>query len=83
MAMSVMPSAEIVFDTLFAYQRSAALKTAIDLDLFTAIDAGATAPALAYPYWLWRGFAERKPAADVARSACRGGPALRRCSGRP
>jgi ubiquinone/menaquinone biosynthesis C-methylase UbiE len=35
-----MPSAEIVFDTMFAYQRSAALKSAIDLDLFTAIDAG-------------------------------------------
>lgn len=36
-----MPSAEIVFDTLFAYQRSAALKSAIDLDIFTAIDEGA------------------------------------------
>jgi ubiquinone/menaquinone biosynthesis C-methylase UbiE len=35
-----MPSAEIVFDTMFAYQRSAALKSAIDLDLFTAIDTG-------------------------------------------
>lgn len=45
---SVMPSAEIVFDTLFAYQRSGALKAAIDLDLFTAIDNGtATAAALA------------------------------------
>jgi SAM-dependent methyltransferase len=42
------PSAEIVFDMLFAYQKSAALKTAIDLDLFTAIDAGAnTAAAIA------------------------------------
>ena len=42
-----MPSAEIVFDTLFAYQKSAALKTAIDLELFTAIDDGAhTAAAL-------------------------------------
>jgi SAM-dependent methyltransferase len=38
------PSAEIVFDTLFAYQRSAALKAALDLDLFTAIDEGATTP---------------------------------------
>jgi SAM-dependent methyltransferase len=37
-----MPSAEIVFDTLFAFQRSAALKSAIDLDLFTAIDGGDT-----------------------------------------
>ena len=36
-----MPSADIVFDTLFAYQRSAALKSALDLDLFTAIDEGA------------------------------------------
>jgi SAM-dependent methyltransferase len=35
-----MPSADIVFDTLFAYQRSAALKSAIDLDVFTAIDEG-------------------------------------------
>jgi SAM-dependent methyltransferase len=40
MATPTMPSAEIVFDTLFAYQRSAALKSAIDLDLFTAIDDG-------------------------------------------
>ena len=38
----VMPSPEIVFDTLFAYQRSAALKSAIDLDLFSAIDGGDT-----------------------------------------
>ena len=37
-----MPSADIIFDTLFAYQKSAALKTAIDLELFTAIDDGAT-----------------------------------------
>lgn len=43
-----MPSADIIFDTLFAYQKSAALKTAIDLDLFTAIDEGAhTATAIA------------------------------------
>lgn len=43
-----MPSAEIVLDTLFAYQKSAALKTAIDLELFTAIDDGAhTAAAIA------------------------------------
>ena len=32
-----MPSADLFFETAFAYQRSAALKTAIDLDLFTAI----------------------------------------------
>ena len=43
-----MPSAEIVFDTLFAYQRSAALASAIELDLFTAIDEGVRAiPAIA------------------------------------
>lgn len=45
MATETMPSAEIVFDTLFAYQRSGALKAAIDLDLFTAIDSGETTPA--------------------------------------
>jgi SAM-dependent methyltransferase len=38
---TAMPSADIVFDTLFAYQRSAALRSAIDLDVFTAIDEGA------------------------------------------
>ena len=43
-----MPSAEIILDTLFAYQKSAALKSAIDLELFTAIDDGAhTAKAIA------------------------------------
>jgi hypothetical protein len=41
MTTQTMPSADIVFDTLFAYQRSAALKSAIDLDLFTAVDDGA------------------------------------------
>jgi ubiquinone/menaquinone biosynthesis C-methylase UbiE len=34
------PSPEIVFDTLQAYQRSVALRGAIDLDLFTAIAEG-------------------------------------------
>ena len=48
MATVAMPSAEIVFDTLFAYQRSAALKSALDLDLFSLIDEGEiSAPALA------------------------------------
>ena len=42
MATVAMPSAEIVFDTLFAYQRSAALKSALDLDLFSLIDDSAT-----------------------------------------
>lgn len=32
-----MPSPELFFESAFAFQRSAALKTAIDLDLFTAI----------------------------------------------
>ena len=32
MATLAMPSAEIVFDTMFAYQRSAALNSAIELD---------------------------------------------------
>jgi 2-polyprenyl-3-methyl-5-hydroxy-6-metoxy-1,4-benzoquinol methylase len=40
MSTETLPSAEIVFDTLFAYQRSAALNTAIELDLFTAIEEG-------------------------------------------
>src|SRR5262245_46761831 len=45
---TTMPSADIVFDTLFAYQKSAALKAAIDLEVFTAIDEGArTAGAIA------------------------------------
>ena len=45
---TTMPSAEIVFDALFAYQRSGALKAAIELDIFTIIDKGAfTAAAIA------------------------------------
>jgi SAM-dependent methyltransferase len=48
MATPKMPSAEIVFDTLYAFQRSAALKSAIDLDVFTVIDGGdETASAMA------------------------------------
>src|SRR4029450_2360736 len=48
MTTATMPSAEIVFDTMFAYQRSAALKSAIDLDLFTHIDTGEkTSPEIA------------------------------------
>lgn len=45
MSTDTMPSAEVVFDTLFAYQRSAALKSAIDLEVFTAIDEGAQTSA--------------------------------------
>jgi ubiquinone/menaquinone biosynthesis C-methylase UbiE len=42
------PSPELFFETLNAYQRTAALKAAIELDLFTAIGEGAhTAEALA------------------------------------
>src|SRR2546427_8946902 len=42
------PSPELVFDTLNAYQRTAALKGAIQLDVFTAIGEGnATAKAIA------------------------------------
>jgi ubiquinone/menaquinone biosynthesis C-methylase UbiE len=48
MPTQTMPSADIVFDMLFAYQRSAALKSAIDLEVFTAVDEGAhTAVAIA------------------------------------
>lgn len=43
-----MPSPALFFDTINAFQRTEALKTAIDLDLFTHIANGAsTAPALA------------------------------------
>ena len=41
------PSADVVFDTLFAYQRSAALKAALDLNLFSVIDDGANTAAAA------------------------------------
>ena len=34
------PSPALVFDLLFAYQRSAALRAAIELDLFRAIAGG-------------------------------------------
>lgn len=56
-----MPSAEIVFDTLFAYQKAAALKTAIDLDLFTAIDEGARTAAV---------IATRTKVSDAAHGSC-------------
>jgi ubiquinone/menaquinone biosynthesis C-methylase UbiE len=38
------PSPEAIFDTLNAYQRSAALKAGIELDVFTAIGEGADTP---------------------------------------
>lgn len=39
-----MPSPELYFDTIFAFQRSSALKAAIAFDLFTAIGDGARTP---------------------------------------
>jgi 2-polyprenyl-3-methyl-5-hydroxy-6-metoxy-1,4-benzoquinol methylase len=39
------PSAELFFDTAFAHQKTAALKAAVDLDVFTAIHEGAHTPA--------------------------------------
>src|SRR5436309_15989438 len=36
-----MPSPELFFETAFAHQRTAALKAAVDLDVFTAIQNGA------------------------------------------
>ncbi len=42
-----MPSPELFFDTMNAYQRTAALKAAIELDLFSAVGDGATAKELA------------------------------------
>jgi SAM-dependent methyltransferase len=48
MTTQTMPSPDVVFDTLFAYQQSAALKAAIDLEIFTAIDEGvSTSDAIA------------------------------------
>jgi 2-polyprenyl-3-methyl-5-hydroxy-6-metoxy-1,4-benzoquinol methylase len=45
---AIPPSPELLFDTLTAYQKTAALKAAIELNLFTAIDDGATtAPEIA------------------------------------
>src|SRR5438034_4956032 len=37
----VMPSPELFFEAAFAHQRTAALKAAVDLDVFTAIQEGA------------------------------------------
>src|SRR5438093_7642306 len=41
MSTQVMPSPDLYFDTIFAFQRSAALKSAIELDVFTVIGDGA------------------------------------------
>jgi len=46
--MSSQPTPDLFFDTMQAYQRTAALRAAIELDLFTAIGDGArTVPAIA------------------------------------
>jgi len=39
------PTPERIFNTLNAYQQAAALKTAIEVDVFTAIGAGANTAA--------------------------------------
>jgi 2-polyprenyl-3-methyl-5-hydroxy-6-metoxy-1,4-benzoquinol methylase len=41
MSTETMPSPALYFDTIFAFQRSAALKSAIELDVFTVIGDGA------------------------------------------
>jgi 2-polyprenyl-3-methyl-5-hydroxy-6-metoxy-1,4-benzoquinol methylase len=41
MTTQTMPTPDLYFDTIWGFQKSAALKTAIDLELFTAIDKGA------------------------------------------
>jgi len=47
-SVQTMPSPELFFENVFAYQRSAALKTAIDVGLFTAIgDAALSADQIA------------------------------------
>jgi len=40
-SVQTMPSPELYFETMFAHQRTAAMKAALDLDVFTAIDEGA------------------------------------------
>ncbi|HKT81064.1 MAG TPA: class I SAM-dependent methyltransferase [Vicinamibacterales bacterium] len=45
MATPAGPTPDLVFGTLFAYQRTAALKTGIALEVFTAIDEGAATAA--------------------------------------
>jgi len=42
---SQQPTPSLIFDTMNAYQRTAALRGAIELDLFSAIDAGAVTAA--------------------------------------
>jgi methyltransferase family protein len=43
-----MPAPDLFFETAFAYQRTAALKSAVQLDVFTALgDSGTTADVAA------------------------------------
>jgi len=44
MTTTVAPSPELFFTTLWGYQRTAALKSAVELEVFTAIQEGATTP---------------------------------------
>jgi hypothetical protein len=39
------PTPELIFGTLFSYQRTAALKAAVDLEIFTVLDPGAATAA--------------------------------------
>ncbi len=41
MSATAQPTPELIFNTLGAYQRTAALRAAVDLEIFTAIDEGA------------------------------------------
>src|SRR4051812_29949826 len=45
MSVTAQPTPALIFDTLGAYQRTAALKAAVDLEIFTAIDEGAATAA--------------------------------------
>ncbi len=45
MTLTHVPSAELVFESITSYQRTAAIKAAIELDLFTAIAEGASTPS--------------------------------------
>ena len=43
--MTNQPTPQLFFETIWGYQRTAALKAAVELDLFTAVGEGAIAPA--------------------------------------
>ena len=46
MSATAQPTPELIFNTLGAYQRTAALRAAVDLEIFTAIDEGAATAAI-------------------------------------